>query len=150
MSLSAQIQSDMKEALKNKQPERLEALRLLVSAVNNLKIQRQGKPLEDADFVRLIQKQVKVYQDIVQQYVSAGRKDEGEKEIIKMEWIKEYLPPPMTKEQLAKLVSEVIVAIKAKGIEDQGLVIKEVRKKTGGSVDNVQMVHIVREHLQQL
>ena len=56
----------------------------------------------------------------------------------------------MNQKELSLLVSEVIIDIKAKDLSDQGLVIKEVRKRTGGSVDNVQIVQTVRQHLQQL
>ena len=150
MGLKETIQSDMKTALKNKQSARLEALRFLFSAVKNAEIQKKPENLTEEDLTALLKKQVKIYEEAITQYVEAKQSNKAEEELIKLEFLKEYLPPPIKGEELSKLVSEAILDIKAKGLSDQGLVIKEVRKRTKGAVDNVEMVRIVRENLKNL
>lgn len=150
MNLKEKVQSDMKQALKKKQSVRLEALRFLFSSIRNAEIEKKGENLTEDDVLAVLRKQIKMYQESIEQCMQAKQSDKAEKELIKLEFLKEYLPPPISEKELFNLISKVIVSMKVKGLEDQGLVIKEVQKRTGGSVDNVRIVQVVRECLQQI
>ena len=150
MGLKEKVQSDIKEALKNNQSSKLEALRLFFSAIKNAEIEKRPKPLEESDLLALLRKQIKIYTEIIEQYADAKKPEKAEVELMKLKFLQEYLPPAPSEKELLRMVDDVILSIKARGPEDQGLVIKEVRKKTGGSADNVQIVRIVRERLQQI
>ncbi len=153
MSIAAQIQISFKEALKNKDQLKLEAVRLLISEIKNLEIQKKGSKTQavtDLDVVKLIQKQIKQYKETVQQYVDSDRAAEAEEDLNKMEVLKSFLPQPLNDEQLSIIVSESIFNLKAKGLKDQGIVIREVHAKTMGAVEGVKIVDIVRQQLSQL
>ena len=153
MSIADQIQAFFKEALKSKDSLKLEAVRLLISEIKNLEIQKKGKKdsvVKDLDVVKVIQKQLKQYKETVQQFVDSGRAGEAEEDLSKMEILKSFLPQSVTDEQLSIIVSEAIVQLKAKGIKDQGIVIREVQSKTMGAVDGVKIVDVVRKQLSQL
>ena len=150
MSLKEKVQSDIKDALKKNQTPKLEALRLFFSAIKNAEIEKRPKPLEESDLFALLRKQIKIYTEIIEQYADAGQSEKAEVELMKLKFLQEYLPPAPSEKELLRMVDDVILSIKARGPEDQGLVIKEVRKKAGGSADNVQIVRIVRERLQQI
>ena len=150
MGMKETIQSDLKEALKSGQKEKLEALRLLISAIKNLEIQNNKEPLTNSKILDVINKQIKQYQEEVQQLAEAGRTKDAEIELSKMAYLKAYLPPQLSSEELALIVSEVILSLKASGLSDQGLVIREVQQKVNGRADNVKVAQVVRKQLQRL
>lgn len=149
MNLKEKVQKDIKEARKNKQTVVLEALRLFFAAIKNKEIEKKEE-LDNKVLISLLKKQIKIYEETSSQFVDAGRKEEAEKELTKLELLKEYLPTSLSREEVARIVSQVIVGKKMKGIEDQGLVIQEVQKRIQGNADNVLVVQVVREQLQQL
>ena len=129
MGVKENIQSDLKTALKSGQKEKLEALRLLVSEIKNMEIQNNKEPLTDLKILSVINKQIKQYQETVQQLAEAERTADAEIELTKMAYLKAYLPPQLSSEELNIIVSEVILSLKAGGLSDQGPVIREVQKK---------------------
>ncbi len=150
MGMKETIQSDLKEALKSGQKEKLEALRLLLSAIKNLEIQNNKEPLVESKVLKVINTQIKQYQETVQQLAEAQRTKDAEIELTKIAYLKAYLPPQLSSEELSIIVSEVILSLKASGLSDQGPVIREVQKKVGGRADNVKVAQTVREQLQRL
>ena len=149
-SLKDQISEDIKTALKQKEETQLKALRLLYAEIKNLEIKKKPDPLKDNDIINLIKKQIKQYKEVIQELVQAGRSNKAEEELTKSEYLKKYLPPELTSEELAQMVNDSILNLKAEGLKDQGLVIKEVQKKAQGRADNVQIAQMTREKLQQL
>ena len=147
MSISSQIKDSFKTALKNKDQVRLEAIRLVMSEIKNLEIKKKGSEVKDLDIVKMIQKQIKQYQETIEQYVESGRSKEAEVDLSKVEILKAFLPAPVSDEQLNTLVTESISALGAKDLKDQGLVIKEVQSRTMGAVDGVKIVDAVRRQL---
>ena len=150
MGVKETIQSDLKLALKSGQKEKLEALRLLISAIKNLEIQNNKEPLTESKVLDIINKQIKQYKETIQQLAEAGRAESAEIELNKMAYLKAYLPPQLSSEELKLIVSEVILALKAGSLSDQGPVIREVQKKVSGRADNVTVAQMVREQLQRL
>ena len=147
MSIQEQILKDVKEALKNREDLKLRALRLVQAELKNLEIQKKPTPIEDKDVVDLLRKQIKKYKELIQELVEAGRSAEAEEEITQSEYLKSYLPPEMSSEELKQIIKDSIESLKAKSLKDQGLVIKEVQKRVKGRADNVQIVQLVRQHL---
>lgn len=150
MGVKENIQSDLKQALKSGQKEKLEALRLLTAAIKNLEIQNNKEPLTDSKVLDIINKQIKQYKETITQLAEAGRTESAEIELNKMAFLKAYLPPQLSDEELKLVISEVILALKAKGLSDQGPVIRDVQKKVSGRADNVKVAQMVREQLQRL
>ena len=150
MGVKETIQSDMKQALKSGQKEKVEALRLLVSAIKNWEIQNNKEPLTDSKVLDIVNKQIKQYSEAIQQLAEAGRTESAEVELNKMNYLKTYLPPQLNDEELKLVVSEVILTLKAKGLSDQGPVIRDVQKKVSGRADNVKVAQMVRDQLQRL
>ncbi|MDE0151495.1 MAG: GatB/YqeY domain-containing protein [Bdellovibrionales bacterium] len=150
MGMKETIQSDLKEALKSSQQDKVEALRLLISSIKNAEIQNNKEPLTESKILDITNKQIKQYQETIQQLAEAGRKESAEIELAKMAYLKAYLPPQLSDEELNVIVSEVILSLKASGLSDQGPVIREVQKRVSGRADNVKVAQSVREQLQRL
>ena len=150
MGMKETIQSDLKEALKSGQQDKVEALKLLISAIKNAEIQNNKEPLAESKVLDITNKQIKQYQETIQQLAEVGRAKSAEIELAKMAYLKTYLPPQLRDEELNVVVSEVILSLKASGLSDQGPVIREVQKKVSGRADNVKVAQVVREQLQRL
>ena len=150
MGMKETIQSDLKEALKSGQQDRVEALRLLISAIKNVEIQNNKEPLTKSKVLDITNKQIKQYQETIQELAEAGRTESAEVELAKMAYLKAYLPPQLSDEELNIIVSEVILSLKGSGLSDQGPVIREVQKRVSGRADNVKVAQLVREQLQRL
>lgn len=150
MSLKEKVQEDIKLALKNKNQEDLEALRLLSASIKNEEIKKNKDLLSEMDLLSLLKKQIKMYEETAAQAVEASRKEVAEKELNKVEFLKKYLPPAISEEELLRIVKEIIKTKNPTSLKEQGLIIKEVQNKVKGGADNVLIAKLVREQLQQL
>lgn len=148
MNLKEKIQASIKQALKDKKQQELDTLRILFAAIKNREIEKKIDQLNEMELLSLLQKQIKMIQETATQLVQAGRKEDAEKELTKVEVLKAYLPPAIDEDELKSIVSMVIESKKATSVKDQGLVIKEVQSRVKGGADNVLIVKLVREQLQ--
>lgn len=147
MSLRDKILLDMKEAMKSKAAERLAVLRFLQSAIKNKEIEARPNELTEADVLSVITKQVKQRKESVEQFKAAGREDLSQKEEAELLILEEYLPKQLTREQIQKLVDEVVTSLGANSIKQMGAVIKEVMAKSAGAADGKVISEIVKSKL---
>lgn len=149
MSLKDQIMADVKSAMKNREQDRLSALRLLHSAIKNREIELRPNEIDDQEIQGVIKKLAKQRQDSIEQYEGAGRQDLADKEKLELSVLEDYLPEQMGREQVEAVVDEVIAAMNATSMKDMGAVMKEVQAKTAGAADNKMVSEIVKSKLQK-
>lgn len=97
MSLKEQILADIKEAMKNKEADRLSAIRFLQSAVKNKEIELRPKTIEDQDILGVIKKLAKQRKESIEQYENAGRTDLADKEKFELSVLETYLPEQLSR-----------------------------------------------------
>lgn len=148
MSLKEQILDDLKTAMKNKEADKLSAIRFLQSAIKNREIELRPNTITDQDILAVIKKSVKQRHDSIEQYEQAGRADLADKEKFELSVLEAYLPPQMSPEQVEALVGEVIAALGASSMKDMGTVMKEVQARAAGSADGKILSEIVKSKLQ--
>ena len=102
VGLKNQIIEDIKKTMKAKNSSRLEVLRFLLSQIKNKEITLRPTPITDQDIISVIQKQAKQRQEGIEQFQSGGRKDLAEKEQKELMILKEFLPQPLTENELKK------------------------------------------------
>jgi len=146
MSLKDQIMDDFKKAMKNREKERLNTLKMMKSDIRNKEIEK-GEELSDADIRSILSKQAKNHEDSIEQYQDGGREDLAEKEERELEIIREYLPEPLSSEELRTLVEETIEDIGASDMSDMGDVMDEIMPQVRGRADGGQVNQLVREML---
>ena len=139
--------ADMKSAMKSKEQSRLQALKLVYAECKNQEIELQ-KELTDTQILSVLKKQIKHYEESIEQFKQAGRSEDAKDQEQRKEIIYAYLPEPLSQEELKKIVDQVIVELKADSIKHIGGVIKAVQSKTAGRVDNRSLVELVKERLQ--
>lgn len=138
MSLVAQINEEIKEAMKAKDAERLSALRMFKSSLKYTAIEKgvSGEiDLDDADVMAVARKRIKQCQDAIEGFLKGGRSEQVEKERAEITLLESYLPAALSSEELTALVKEAIAEIGATGKAQMGAVMKAVMAKAAGRTD---------------
>lgn len=148
MTLYAKIESDMKTAMKDKDVLRLSVLRLLLSGIRKVEMDRNDGKLQDADAFQVLQKQVKQHRDSIQQFTAGGRKDLADKEAAELKILETYLPDQISEDELTSIVRSVITETGYKAKADMGKVMKLVMEKSRGACDGRLVSRIVASLLQ--
>lgn len=148
MGLRERIMEDIKTAMKNKEAERLSAIRFLQSAIKNREIELRPNAITEQDIIGVIKKLAKQRKDSIAEYEKAGRQDLVDKEKFELSVLEQYLPEQMSQEQVAAIVDEVIQSTGANSIKQMGQVIKEVMARTAGQADGKMISELVKSKLQ--
>lgn len=148
MSLKIRIDQDIKEAMKNKDSDRLRALRAIKSMILLAETEKGASDelSEDAE-MKLLTKAAKQRKESLDLYVSQKREDLATKEQQELDVIQGYLPEQLTEEELEKLLSKIISDMGASGLPDMGKVMGAATKELAGKADGKLISQIVRSLL---
>jgi hypothetical protein len=137
MTLSQRIDSDLKEAMRARDTIKLSVLRMLKSALKYGAIAKSGAETElnDTEAAQVIRKQVKQRQDSIESFEKGGRAELAEKEKAELSILNEYLPQPMSADEISKVVRETIAEAGATSRAQMGSVMKALQGKVAGRVD---------------
>ena len=141
--LEDRIANDMKDAMRAHDNVKRDALRLLIAAVKNARIEARTD-LTDDDVIVVIQKQVKQRRDSIAEYEKAQRKDLADKERAELEVYEEYLPQQATPADIEAAARAVIAETGASTARDIGKVMPVLTKQFAGRADGRQINEIVR------
>ncbi len=140
------IQSDIKEALKARQTERLATLRMLLSELKNEKI-RAGQEVDDEAFVRVVRKGVKQRQDAAEQFRAGDREEMAAKEEREAEILTAYLPQQIGEEEIRAAIEELVAAEELSGPRAIGVVMKAMMTRFGSAADGRTINQVARDVL---
>ena len=135
MSLQNQLPEQIKAAMLARDADRLSALRLLKSAIGYVQIERKTENLSDADFIAVVQREVKKRRDAVEQFEKGGRPELADKEKKEITVLETFLPKPLSADELEQLVKATIQEVGATSKKEMGPVIKAVQAKAAGRAD---------------
>ena len=151
MGLKDQITEEIKKTMKAKNSSRLEVLRFLLSQIKNKEITLRPTPITDQDIISVIQKQAKQRQEGIEQFQSGGRKDLAEKEQKELIILKEFLPQPLTENELKEIINKVIASLNTDDSLPNkrlmGQTIKEVIAQVQGRADSKTISRLVQATL---
>lgn len=134
MSLREDLNEEIKNAMRSKDKERLGALRLILAEVKKKEIDEQVTVTDDV-MVAIASKMIKERRDSVSQYQAANRPELAAKEEAEIAVISEFLPAPLTEEELADLIREAVDATGATSIKELGKVMTFLKPKVQGRTD---------------
>jgi uncharacterized protein len=146
-TLRDKIMEDVKTAMKNKESERLGAIRFLQAAIKNKEIEVRPNAITEQDVLSVIKKMAKQRKDSISEYEKAGRQDLADKEKFELTVIEQYLPQQMSEEQVKQIVEQVVAEKNAADIKQMGAVIKEVMARTAGQADGKMISELVKAKL---
>ena len=149
MTLQEKIDSDLKEAMRAKEAERLSVLRMVKSAMFNAAIEKHGAggKLTDSDAIAVLRKQVKQRHDSVAGFEKGGRPELAEKERREIGILSDYLPKPLTAEGVASIVQAAIAETGASSKAEMGQVMKIANAKAAGRADGRTLSEAVQKAL---
>ena len=148
MSLKEKIISDLTEAMKAKDADRLSTLRMVKANLMNRQIEKGGE-LTDEEVSKALQSLVKQRRDSIDQYEKAGRSDLAAKEAAEISHIEAYLPQAATPEEIEQAVAEAVVETGAVSMKEMGMVMKAAQAKLQGkTVDGRLVSESVKAKLQ--
>lgn len=143
MELYERLQNDMRSAMKSGEAVKLSVIRMVISAVKLLEIDKKLKKIEDADVSQIIQKQIKQHKDSIDQFTKGNRIDLADKERTELAILELYIPKQMNEEELTAMVQEVIREIGAPTKSDTGKIMKAVLEKAKGRTDGKSVNQVV-------
>ena len=146
MPLVDKIQKDMYKAMKEKEKERINALRNIIGKLKYRYIDK-GDKLTEQEEIKVIQSLAKQRRESIEMYKQGGRNDLVETEAKELSIIEEYLPQAMSEEEVRRLVRETVKETGAESMSDLGKVMPLVMKKGAGKVDGKLAQEVLRELL---
>ena len=147
MPLVDTIDSDLINAMKAKDADKLNALRMLKAAFGHLAIEKKKNKLEDSEAVDVIRKQVKQRKESFESFAKAGRKDLADKEQKELGILQAYLPQELSDEEIRGFAQKAIQASGAKSKSEMGKVMKELMPHVKGKADGKRVTDIVNKLL---
>ena len=141
------LMADMKEAMKNKEKERLQAVRNMIAAIKAKQID-SGETLSDEDAIKLVQGMAKRLKDSIEQYKNGGREDLAQNEQNELNVVESYLPKQLNVDELREIVKQTITESGASSMADMKKVMLLLMSKIAGKGDGKLASNIVREILQ--
>jgi uncharacterized protein len=149
MTLQSQVDNDIKDAMRARDTTRLNALRMLKTAMKNAAIEKGGADavLDDAEAASVIRKQIKQRQDAVEGFERGGRPERAASESAEMAILSAYLPKSLSPDEIAVLVKEAIAEAGAVSKQQMGAVMKIATAKAGGRADGKTLSSAVQKLL---
>lgn len=145
-SLIDKLNQDLVYAQKNGDKVSISTLRLLLSEIKNAQIAK-GKELTDEEIIEVAAKSAKKSKESIEAYKKGNRDDLVEREETELEVLGKYLPKQMGKEEIGKIIDEVIRQTQAASIADMGKVIGQVMAKIKGKADGEVVSEITKKKL---
>jgi uncharacterized protein YqeY len=149
MTLQSQVDNDIKDAMRARETLRLNALRLLKSAMKNAAIEKGGAEtiLDDAEASAVIRRQIKQRQDAIEGYEKGGRPELAAGERAEIEVLSAYLPAALSPDEVTALARAAIAEVGATSKQQMGAVMKIATAKAAGRVDGKTLSQAVQRLL---
>jgi len=147
MNLKSRIQEDMKNAMRSGLKDELKVIRLILSSIKQIEIDKKITIDDDEQILDILNKMVKQRRDSVSQFQKGEREDLAQIEIDEIKIINRYLPEELSESELASIISDAIEESNAEDIKNMGSVMSIIKDKTKGRADMSKVSNIVRERL---
>jgi uncharacterized protein YqeY len=146
MTLIARLETELKEAMKERDADRRDALRLILNALRAAEKEIQ-RPLHEDEELQVLQRERKRRLEAIEAYRAAGREEQAEKEEDELDVLEEFMPEPLSEEELELIVDDAIAENGATSLRDLGRVMADVMPQIAGRADGSAVSQLVREKL---
>ena len=146
MALKEKITVDMQDAMRSKDSEKLNAIRLLQSSIKQKEVDDRVE-IDDTMILNIIEKMLKQRRDSIEAFKKANRNDLVEKEEFEVRILQAYMPEPLSLEDVEKEIDSAIKANDANSMKDMGLVMNAVKLKVSGRANMAEVSQKIKEKL---
>ncbi|MBT2695011.1 GatB/YqeY domain-containing protein [Bacillus sp. ISL-55] len=147
MSLLERLNNDMKQAMKNKEKDRLTTIRMVKASLQNEAIKFGKQELSEEEELTVLSREVKQRKDSLQEFEKAGRQDLVEKIQNELKHVEIYMPQQLSEEEVTEIVKEAIAETGAASKADMGRVMAVLMPKVKGKADGSLVNKLVQQHL---
>ena len=147
MSLKVQLETDLKNAMREGDKPRRDALRMLLAAIKQEEVDSRSS-LDDEGVSAVLSRQMKQRRESIADYERAGQPDQVEKEQYEMSLIESYLPQMMSQEEIEPIVAQIIADLGVTDVKGMGQVMARAMAELQGKADGRLVSQVVRQHLQ--
>lgn len=148
MSLKDRLQADLQAAIKSRDELRAATLRMVLTAVTMEEVSgKQARSLSDPEVVQVLTREAKKRREAAEAFASGDRPDRAERERAEGGVLADYLPAPLSEEELRDLVAAAITSTGAQGQRGMGQVMKVVQPQAAGRVDGAALAAETRRQL---
>jgi uncharacterized protein YqeY len=146
VSLIDRMETELKEAMRDRDNDRRDALRLILASLRGAEKDLM-RPLSDDEELQVLQRERKKRLEAAEAFRAAGREEQAEKEEDELDVLEEYMPEPLSEEDLEEIVDDVIAEVGATSVRDLGRVMADVMPQVAGRADGSAVSQLVREKL---
>jgi uncharacterized protein len=146
VELIGTIESELKQARLAREDDRRDALILILSSLRSAEKELQ-RPLSEDEELQVLQRERKKRVEAFEAFEAAGREEQADKEDFELEVLEEFMPDPLSDDELDEIVDDVIAEVGATSLRDIGRVMADVMPRVSGKADGSAVSQIVREKL---
>ena len=146
MSRIEELETEVKEAMLARDNDRRDALRLILSSLRSAEKDLQ-RPLSDGEELQVLQRERKKRIEAAEAFREGGREDRAEKEEAELAVLEEFMPAPLSEDELEQIVDDAIAENGATSLRDLGRVMADVMPQVAGRADGSAVSQLVREKL---
>ena len=146
MSLIERLEGELKEAMRARDEERRDALRLLLSSLHGAEKELQ-RPLHDDEELQVLQRERKRRVEAAEAFRAGGRPEQAASEEAELAVLAEFMPEQLDEEELEEIVDSAIAEVGATSMRDFGRVMADVMPQVSGRADGSVVSQLVREKL---
>jgi uncharacterized protein YqeY len=141
-----EIENEVKEAMRARDAERRDALRLILNALKNSEKELM-RPLSEDEELQVLQRERKRRVEAAEAFRAGGREAQAEAEERELDILQEFMPEPLGEEEIEEIVDDAIAEVGATSMADLGRVMADVMPQIAGRADGSVVSQIVREKL---
>jgi len=146
MSLIGRLEGELKEAMTARDAERRDTLRLILSSLRSAEKELQ-RPLHDDEELQVLQRERKKRTEAAEAFRQAGREEQADAEERELAVLEEFMPEPLSEDELEEIVDDAIAEVGATSMRDIGRVMADVMPQVAGRADGSAVSQLVREKL---
>jgi len=146
MSLIARLEDELKQAMVAREGERRDTLRLILTSLRSAEKELQ-RPLHDDEELQVLQRERKRRTEASEAFRAGGREEQADAEERELAVLEEFMPEPLSEEELEEIVDDAIAEVGATSMRDIGRVMADVMPQVAGRADGSAVSQLVREKL---
>ena len=146
MTLITRLEEELTESMKARDSERRDALRLILASLRSAEKDLQ-RPLTEGEELQVLQRERKRRVEAAEAFRAGGREEQAASEERELAVLEEFMPAPLSEDEIEEIVDDAIAEVGATSIGDLGRVMADVMPQIAGRADGSQVSQIVREKL---
>lgn len=142
------LQNDIKDAMRARDKQRLDVLRLISAAIKQIEVDERIE-VDDARILTILDKMVKQRQESISHYKTAARDDLIAQENFELDIIQKYLPAPLSQDEVLAIVNHAFAEIQIQSPSDMSKIMALIKPSLQGRADMGKVSQLVKAKLNE-